>query len=153
MQIENKSSGQLGKLTKNLKLMELWQNIICIQGKKIHVFGRVKSGNFYLLCDFILEETFLKECIMKNTKVSVIMPVYNAAEYLRDTMECLINQTLEEIEVICVDDGSTDKSLDILNEYAMQDNRILVLPQKNLHAGCSKKYWFKSCEWRICYIS
>ena len=68
---------------------------------------------------------------MKNTKVSVIMPVYNAAEYLRDTMECLINQTLEEIEVICVDDGSTDKSLDILNEYAMQDNRILVLPQKN----------------------
>ncbi len=75
---------------------------------------------------------------MKNTKVSVIMPVYNAAEYLRDTMECLINQTLEEIEVICVDDGSTDKSLDILNEYAMQDNRILVLPQKNLHAGVAR---------------
>lgn len=75
---------------------------------------------------------------MEKIKVSVIMPVYNTAEYLRETMECLMNQTLDEIEIICVDDGSTDDSLDILNECAMRDNRILVLHQKKLHAGVAR---------------
>lgn len=82
------------------------------------------------------------EITMKNTKVSIIMPVYNAAEHLRETMDCLINQTLKEIEIICVDDGSTDESLDILHEYAARDHRIVVLHQKNLYAGVARNTGF-----------
>lgn len=65
-----------------------------------------------------------------SPKVSVIMPVYNVEEYLRECLDSVVNQTLKEIEIICVDDGSTDNSLEILKEYAKKDNRITVITQK-----------------------
>ena len=71
-------------------------------------------------------------------KVSVIIPVYNVEPYLRQCLNSVINQTLKEIEIICVDDGSTDASLEILKEYAAKDKRITVLKQQNLHAGVAR---------------
>jgi len=71
-------------------------------------------------------------------KVSVIMPIYNVEPYLRQCLDSVVNQTLKEIEIICVDDGSTDASLDILKEYAEKDKRITVITQKNLYAGVAR---------------
>lgn len=69
-------------------------------------------------------------------KVSVIIPVYNAEKYLRQCLDSVVNQSLREIEIICVDDGSTDGSTDILLEYAARDERIRVaINDENLHAG------------------
>lgn len=68
-------------------------------------------------------------------KISVIVPVYNVEKYLKRCLDSLINQTLKDIEIICVNDGSTDNSLSILDEYAKKDNRIIILNQKN--AGLS----------------
>ena len=48
-------------------------------------------------------------------KVSVVIPVYNAVSYLKECLDSIVNQTLKEIEIICVNDGSTDNSLEILN--------------------------------------
>ena len=76
--------------------------------------------------------------ISYTPKVSVIIPVYNVEEYLRECLDSVINQTLKEIEIICVDDGSIDNSLEILKEYAKKDNRISVLTQENLHAGVAR---------------
>lgn len=59
-------------------------------------------------------------------KVSVIVPVYNAEQYIKRCLNSLVNQTLSEIEIICIDDGSNDQSLDILREYKNADNRIKV---------------------------
>lgn len=65
-------------------------------------------------------------------KVSVIIPVYNAEKYLRECLDSVVNQTLKEIEIICVDAGSTDESLTILRSYEKQDSRVQVIaPQKN----------------------
>lgn len=75
-----------------------------------------------------------------GTKVSVIIPVYNVEKYLRDCLECVINQTLKDIEIICVDDGSTDGSLAILREYEAKDRRIHVLTQKNQYAGMARNH-------------
>ncbi len=68
---------------------------------------------------------------MMNLKVSVVIPVYNVEEYLKKCLNSVINQTLSEIEVICVDDGSTDHSLQILEEYAERDDRIKVITKEN----------------------
>lgn len=57
-------------------------------------------------------------------KVSVIIPVYNVEKYLRQCLDSVVNQTLREIEIICVDDGSTDRSLEILREYNRNDGRV-----------------------------
>ena len=60
-------------------------------------------------------------------KVSFVVPVYNAEEFLPRCIECILNQTLSDIEIICINDCSTDNSLSILNQYEEKDNRIKVL--------------------------
>lgn len=64
-------------------------------------------------------------------KVSVVIPVYNVEDYLVECLDSIVNQTLKDIEIICVNDGSTDNSLNILNEYAAKDNRFTVFSQEN----------------------
>ena len=74
----------------------------------------------------------------EKPKVSVIVPVFNAGNYLETCLESLINQTLQNIEIICVDDGSTDNSISILNKYASIDSRIKIIKQKQLFAGVAR---------------
>lgn len=64
-------------------------------------------------------------------KVSVVLPVYNVEDYLRDCLDSIVNQTLKDIEIICINDGSPDNSLEILREYEKKDNRITVIDQEN----------------------
>lgn len=64
-------------------------------------------------------------------KVSVVVPVYNVSAYLRECMDSLVRQTLREIEIICVNDGSTDNSPEILREYAEADSRVILIDQEN----------------------
>ena len=71
-------------------------------------------------------------------KVSVVVPVYNAQKYLRECLDSITKQTLKEIEIICVNDGSTDNSLDILNEYAQKDNRFKIINQENGGSGSAR---------------
>ena len=73
-----------------------------------------------------------------TVKVSVILPVYNVEKYLKECLDSILNQTLQEIEVICVDDGSTDRSLEILREYEKKDKRVIVLTQENKGAGAAR---------------
>lgn len=75
---------------------------------------------------------------MGQAKVSVIIPVYNAEMYLCQCLDSLLNQTLRDIEIICVDDGSTDGSLEMLYRYEAQDARVKVLRQKNQYAGVAR---------------
>jgi glycosyltransferase involved in cell wall biosynthesis len=75
---------------------------------------------------------------MENYKVSVILPIYNAAKYLHQCMDSILSQTLKEIEILCVNDGSTDDSLAILQQYAKKDARIRILTQKNAGAGAAR---------------
>ena len=63
--------------------------------------------------------------------VSIIIPVYNLAGYIHDTVQSVLNQTFSDFELILVDDGSTDRSYDILSQMAEKDNRIILLQQQN----------------------
>ena len=71
-------------------------------------------------------------------KVSVVIPIYNSEKYLEKCLDSVKNQTLKEIQIICVNDGSTDKSLEIISKYAKNDDRFVVINQKN--GGCGKAY-------------
>ncbi len=70
--------------------------------------------------------------------VSVIIPVYNTEKYLARCLESLNNQTLKDIEIICINDGSTDNSLAILEDYAKKDSRIKVISQDNAKQGAAR---------------
>lgn len=71
-------------------------------------------------------------------KISTVMPVYNSAEYLHKTIDSVLAQTLREIELICVDDGSTDSSVSIIQKYARRDKRVRLVRQKNQYAGIAR---------------
>lgn len=71
-------------------------------------------------------------------KVSVIIPVYNAGMYLEKCLESVMGQTLRDIEIICIDDGSTDKSWEILKSARRRDGRIRIARQKNMSAGAAR---------------
>ena len=66
-----------------------------------------------------------------SPKVSVIVPVYNVEKYLENCLETLISQTLKDIEIICINDGSKDSSPDILKKYALNDERIKIIDKHN----------------------
>jgi glycosyltransferase involved in cell wall biosynthesis len=75
---------------------------------------------------------------VKATKISIIVPVYNTEKYLKKCLNALVEQTFEDIEIICIDDGSTDGSLAILREYERKDARVKVISQENCGEGASR---------------
>ncbi len=76
-------------------------------------------------------------------RLSIIIPVFNAEKYIGNCLDSILNQTVKDIEIICINDGSTDNSLAVLNEYAQKDNRIKVYSQKNKHSGVARNVGIK----------
>ena len=90
---------------------------------------------------------------MNQPKVSVIIPVYNAGQYLRACLDCVMNQALRDIEIICVDDGSEDTSRMILQQYCESDKRIKVLTQENQGAGPARNKAMLCAEGEyVCFL-
>lgn len=88
---------------------------------------------------------------MIQPKVSVIVPVYNTSPYLHESVGSIMRQTLREIEIICVDDGSTDDSLEILKQMANDDNRIVVVHQENQGLSCARNTGVKYAHGEYLY--
>ena len=113
------------------KLIEkILSKISVLSGRKKNAFSHV----------------FIQNKLNYTPKVSVIVPVYNVEQYLPQCLDSILNQTLKEIEVICVDDGSTDNSLKILKEYAKKDNRITVITGSNVNAGHARNIGLKNAR-------
>ena len=83
-----------------------------------------------------------KETITE-VKVSVIIPLYNVENYLKQCLDSVVNQTLKEIEIICINDGSTDNSKQILEDYARKDDRIKIINRKNSGQGVARNVGIK----------
>jgi len=79
-------------------------------------------------------------------KVSIIMPVYNGAEFLKRSIESVSKQTLKDLELICVDDGSTDNSLEVLNDLSNQHDFINIITQENAGAGSARNNGIKNSK-------
>ena len=76
-------------------------------------------------------------------KVSILVPIFNVEKYLRQCLDSIVNQTLKDIEIICINDGSTDSSLEIIEEFANNDPRIVILTKANSGYGDSMNQGLK----------
>lgn len=85
-------------------------------------------------------------------EVSIIVPVYNVEEYLEECMDSLCNQTFEDIEIICINDGSSDNSLEILEKYAENDDRISIYSQENKGLSASRNVGMKKVNGKYVYF-
>ncbi len=89
----------------------------------------------------------------KMIKVSVIIPVFNGSEYISECIRGVQRQTLHEIEILCVDDGSLDNSLHLLQQMQKSDNRVRVFEQKNRGAGSARNYALKNATGEfVCFL-
>ena len=80
---------------------------------------------------------------MTNPKISVILSAYNEEKFIEKAIESVVNQTLKDIEIIIINDGSTDNTLSIINGYANDDSRIKVIDQENIGLGASRNKGMK----------
>ena len=84
-------------------------------------------------------------------KVSVIVPIYNASKYLSRCIDSILNQTLEDIEIILINDGSTDESHEIIDKY--NDTRIKYYKRKNFGIGSSRNFGISNANGEfICFV-
>ena len=72
------------------------------------------------------------------TKLSIVIPVYNVEYYIAQCLESILNQSFKDLEIICVNDGSTDNSLSVLQDYKAKDDRIIIIDQKNEGSGVAR---------------
>jgi glycosyltransferase involved in cell wall biosynthesis len=86
-------------------------------------------------------------------KVTIIIPVYNVEKYLRQCLDSIVNQTMQDIQIICVNDGSTDGSPAILEEYAAQDPRIEVYHQENQGGGSARNAAYPYIRGKYAYFA
>lgn len=84
--------------------------------------------------------------------ISVIIPVYNVENYLKECLDSVCKQTFEDIEIICVNDGSTDDSLRILKEYTNNDSRIKIISQENKGVSAARNVGLKKANGRYVYF-
>ena len=92
-----------------------------------------------------------KTCMNTKPIISVIIPIYNTEKYLSQCLETVVNQTFKNLEIICINDGSTDSSLKIIQKYAQKDNRIKIIDQKNKGLCASRNNGLKASTGK--YIS
>ncbi len=79
-------------------------------------------------------------------RISVIVPVYNTAKYLPECLDSILSQTLKDIEVVAINDGSPDNSIDILKEYAAKDERLKIIDKKNEGVGKARNDGIRAAE-------
>ena len=90
---------------------------------------------------------------MNNPKISVIVPVYNVEKYLHKCIDSILVQTFTDFELLLIDDGSTDKSGDICDEYAVKDARVRVFHTENRGVSAARNHGLReaSGDW-ICFV-
>ena len=85
-------------------------------------------------------------------KISIIIPIYNVEKYLRRCLDSVIQQTFTDFEIICINDGSPDNSLHILEDYASKDNRIKIITQKNQGLSIARNNGLKIAQGDYIYF-
>lgn len=117
-------------------LFALQENVIFSYNDLINPFNSSDCCFFQEWWSYFKLTQFNK--LKRLPKVSVIIPVFNVEKYISECLYSVINQTLQDIEIILIDDGSTDKSMEIIRDFASYDDRITILQQENQGAGAAR---------------
>ena len=83
-------------------------------------------------------------------KISIIMPVYNVKDYIRDCLDSILIQTFSDFELICINDGSTDGTEIILEEYASKDPRVTIINQPNMGVSVARNKGIEHASGSVC---
>lgn len=118
-----------------------------IGSKLIEVFEKSENTGFSSKTLFEIEQLHDYLNQSKNeTLLSVIIPVFNTEKYLSQCLDSVLSQNIDNMEVICIDDGSTDNSLNVLEKYKNADKRVKIIKQSNRSAGAARNIGLQNCS-------
>lgn len=128
---------RLKKIDKKLWNCKVYRLLVSIPRKGVHTYKKIKKLG---VSGYWKDRKIQIHMKFGGTDplVSVVMPVYNTEKYLKQAIDSILGQSVKHIELIAVDDGSTDSSLQILKEYEKADQRVHVFSQKNQYAGAAR---------------
>ena len=119
-----------------------------LENEKIEKYAYESNGYFI---DIGIPEDYYKFIDKnKNPKISIIVPIYNREKYLERCIKSIIEQDFKDIEIICVNDGSTDNSLEILKRFSNQDRRIIVINKENGGSSSARNVALKIAKGKYC---
>lgn len=160
------SDSKFGKIRKMFRHeMFAFINMMGVEGGKdiLGAARKIFKDDYELLKEF--EDTFyyvhrddeLKNLVEFNSnpdkpRISVLIPVYNVSRFLQESIESLLNQTFEDFEMICVNDGSTDDSLEILNKFSKKDSRIKIFNKNNEGCGAARNLALEKASGKYVYF-
>lgn len=147
-------------IEKLYKLLFSRINIINLEEKyyiDIKLYYKLKEYlcqyNFYKKhIDLKIEQKLIHGNNVNSPLVSIIIPIFNVSNYISKCIESIINQTLNNIEIICIDDGSTDNSLDIVKKYANDDSRIAIYSENNCGQGVARNLGIEVAKGKYIYF-
>lgn len=99
-----------------------------------------------------VQNLLFKDFDKEEIKISIIIPVYNVEKYIENCINSILNNTFKNIEIICINDGSTDNSLKILNELSQKEKRLKVFSQNNQGAGAARNYGLLLAKGKYIYF-
>lgn len=134
--------GIFKKIDKKLWNHPVYKLITYIPRKALHIYGDIRKAGYQEYKRAAVFKWRMESGVFPPF-VSIVMPVYNAEHYLEQTMDSLLAQSMKNIEIIAVDDGSTDGSLALLKKYAGEDKRVKIYTQKNKYAGVARNKGLK----------
>ena len=113
----------------NITSYSTLENIKILYNNKCNLLSKLYECNFNNSCKYNVLNN--KNNTENNFHISIIIPIYNMGKYLKTCLDSVLNQSLKNIEVICINDGSTDNTRELLNEYSWKDSRIKIINQTN----------------------
>lgn len=130
------------------------KGLYCVKVCSKRVFSLILSFCYVFCCCGFLYCFGVEEGVTSksNPKLSVVMPVYNVEDYLDEALNSAENQTYKDMEIICVNDGSTDNSLAILEKHAKKDKRIKVINQENQGVSKARNAGMKAATGKYIYF-
>ena len=143
----------LGKKVKLLNMVKKIKNLYNIYFIKNYKKSLILKIIILSLLFYLSEDKIRKFliCHFNLPHISIIIPIFNSEKYLTSCLNNVINQTLKNIEILCIDDGSQDKSINILTKYAELDKRIIIFTQNNKGSGIARNVGIKNSRGK--YIS
>ena len=147
MHQEFRDASQNGLLRENVFRPEVWAAVMCLVNNPVRYF-RDTCKIYSTRPDYhtVFQASWVISSEIQCPKISVIIPAYNAEAYLAETLDSVLNQNLRDIEIVCIDDGSTDGTLELACEYASRDHRISVLKQTNQGQSTARNVGISSAK-------
>lgn len=126
--------------------------ILCSKSSYKSLIYQINQFRYVYVCEKKIKYEVVYNNIISEPKISVVIPCFNVEKYIECTINSVLNQGFKDVEIICIDDGSSDGTMSILYEYAQKDSRILLASGNNYGLGAARNFGIELAKGEYIYF-